>query len=152
MNAVAGFSYSKESVQQTTELNLTADTATTLITGELNGVIHDGVVQQIAGMIGGDSDELAQAAFGPGLTFAGAVDDFYQSFGFPMEHTWNPNEWANAFNVLGFAEPIMAAIGMAGQPLTGDIVTMTGDATYDIVAAQMGFSELFGPSFSGQWW
>lgn len=152
VNAVAGFSYSKESVQQTTELNLTADTATTLITGELNGVIYGGVSQQIAQMIGGNSDELAQAAFGPGVTFNGAVDAFYQSFGFPMENTWNPNEWANALNVLGFADPIMGAIGMPGQPLTGDIVTMTGDATYDIVAAQMGFPEIFGPSFSGQWW
>jgi len=152
INAVAGFSYSKESVQQTTELNLTADTATTLITGELNGVIHGGVAEQIAAMIGGTSDVHAEGAFGPGVTFDGAVDAFFDSFGFPMEHTWNPNEWANALNVLGFADPIMGAIGMPGQPLTGGIVTMTGDATYDIVAAQMGFPEIFGPSFSGQWW
>jgi outer membrane receptor protein involved in Fe transport len=152
VNAVAGFSYSKESVQQTTELNLTADTATTLITGELNGVIHSGVAEQIAGMIGGTTDAHAAGAFGPGVTFDGAVDAFYSSFGFPMEHTWNPNEWANALTMLGFADPIMGAIGMPGQPLTGDIVTMTGDTTYNIVAAQMGFPEIFGSSFSEQWW
>ncbi len=152
VNAVAGFSYSKETVKQTTELNLTADTATTLITSELNGVIHGGVAEQVSAMIGGTSDAHAQAAFGSGVTFEGAVEAFYASFGFPMEHTWNPNEWANALNVLGFADPIMGAIGMPGQPLTGDIVSLTGDATYDIVAAQMGFPEIFGPSSSGQWW
>ena len=152
ISAVAGFSYSKEDVYQRTELNTTADSATRLITGELNNVIYGGVAEQVAGMIGGTSDEAAEAAFGPGVTFDGAVDAFYTVNGFPMDHTWNSDEWANALNVLGFGDAIMEGIGMPGMPLTGDIVNATGDITYDIVAGQMGFPEIFGPSFSGQFW
>jgi outer membrane receptor protein involved in Fe transport len=152
INAVAGFSYSKEKVAQTTELNLTADTATRLITGELNDFIKSGVSDQIAGMLGGNTDAHAAAAFGPGVTFDGAVDTFFTLSGFPMEHMWNANEWAGALNALGFAEQIMAAIGMPGMALTSDIVNATGDATYDIVAAQLGIAEVFGPSHSGKWW
>ncbi|WP_448211329.1 TonB-dependent receptor [Colwellia sp. MEBiC06753] len=152
INAVAGFSYSKEDVSQTTELNLTADTAARLITGELNNFIKGGVAEQIAAMIGGNTDAHAQAAFGPGVTFAGAVDTFYAVNGFPMDHMWNADEWAGALNALGFAGDIMAAIGMPGVPLTADIVNATGDVTYDVVAAQLGIAEVMGPSYSGQWW
>jgi outer membrane receptor protein involved in Fe transport len=152
INAVAGFSYSKEKVAQTTELNLTSDTAARLITGELNNFIKGGVADQIAGLIGGTSDAHAAGAFGPGVTFAGAVDSFFALSGFPMDHMWNPNEWSNALNALGFAGAIMGAIGMPGLPLTSDIVTATGDTTYDIVAAQLGIAEVFGPSHSGKWW
>jgi len=38
LNVVTGFSYSKEKVSQTTELNLTSDSAARLITGELNNL------------------------------------------------------------------------------------------------------------------
>ena len=152
INAVAGFSYSKEKVGQTTELNLTADTAARLITGELNNFIKGGVAEQIAAMIGGTSDAHAAGAFGPGVTFAGAVDSFYALSGFPMDHMWNPDEWSNALNALGFADDIMAAIGMPGQSLSADVVTATGDTTYQIVSAQLGIAEVFGPSYSGQWW
>jgi len=41
---------------------------------------------------------------------------------------------------------------MNGMPLTADIVNATGDITYDIIAAQLGIAEVFGPSYSGQWW
>ncbi len=152
INAVAGFSYSKEDVKQTTELNLTADTAARIITGELNGFIYGGVAEQVAGMIGGNSDANAEAAFGPGATFDGVVDSFYSASGFPMDHMWNADEWAGALNALGFADPIMAAIGMPGVPLDAGIVEATGDVTYDIVAAQLAIAEVMGPSFSGQWW
>lgn len=152
INAVAGFSYSKEDVYQKTELNTTTDSSARLITGSLNEVIQAGVSQQIAGMIGGDTDEHAEAAFGPGVTFDGAVDAFYTANGFPMDHMWNPNEWSNALNVLGVADDIMTGIGMPGQPLTGDIVSLTGDLTYDIVSQQMGIAEIFGPSVSGMFW
>lgn len=152
VNAVAGFSYSKEDVSQTTELNLTADTAARLITGELNNFIKAGVAEEVAAMLGGTSDELASGAFGPGVTFGGAVDTFFALSGFPMDHMWNADEWAGALNVLGYADAIMAAIGMPGVPLTSDIVTATGDVTYDIVASQLGLAEVMGPSFSGQWW
>jgi len=152
INAVAGVSYSKEKVSQTTELNITADTAARLITGELNSFIKGGVAEQIEAMIGGNSDAHAEAVFGPGVTFDGAVNTMFELSGFPMEHLWDSSEWANALNALGFADDIMAAIGMAGVPLTADIVTATGNLTYDIVSGQLGIAEVFGPSFSGQWW
>lgn len=151
-NYVGGITYSKEDVHQTTFISTTTDTAARLVTGQLNDQIYGGVTEQIAGMIGGNTDQHAEAAFGPGVTFNGAVDAFYASSGFPMDHSWNADEWANALNMLGFADPIMAAIGMPGLPLTGDVVTMTGDATYDIVAAQMGIAEIFGPSYGGMMW
>lgn len=152
INAVAGFSYSKEKVAQTTELNLTADTAARLVTGELNTFIKGGVADQLAATIGGRTDAHAAGAFGPGVTFAGAVDSFFALSGFPMDHMWDSSEWSNALNALGFADGIMAAIGMPGMPLTSDIVTATGDATYNIVAAQLGIAEVFGPSHTGKWW
>lgn len=152
INAVAGFSYSKEKVKQTSELNMTADTAARLVTGEVNNFIYGGVAEQVAAMIGGNTDAHAEAAFGSGVTFDGAVDTFYELNGFPMTHIWDANEWAGALNALGFADDIMAGIGMPGVPLTPEVVTMTGDVTYDIVASQLGFPEIFGPSFTGQFW
>lgn len=157
LNVVTGFSYSKEDVSQTTELNLTADSAARFITGSLNDVIKDGVAQEIAGMInvpafGGDADAAAANAFGSGVSFDDAVDAFYTSFGFPMDHLWQADAWASALNTLGVGDMIMAGIGMAGMPLNGDIVRATGDVTYDIVAQQMGIAEVFGPSASGLFW
>ena len=152
VNAVAGFSYSQESVNQVTWLTPTADSAARLVTGELNNTIRAGVADQVASQIGGYTDAAAEAAFGPGVTFEGAVDTLYEVNGFPLDHIWNPDQWANALNGLGFADPIMAALGMSGMPLTGDIVSATGDATYDIVANQMNFQEIFGPSYTGQFW
>ncbi len=69
-----------------------------------------------------------------------------------LDHIWNAEEWAAALTGLGFADPIMAAIGMPGQPLTPDIVRATGDLTYDIVAQELGVPEIYGPSYSGMFW
>jgi iron complex outermembrane receptor protein len=151
-NAVAGFSYSKEDVAQQTELNLTADTITRLTTGELNNVIRGSFAQELAAAIGGNTDANAEAAFGQGATFDGVVEQLYQGSGFPLDHIWNGDEWAGALTALGFADPIMTAIGMDGMPLSGDIVRATGDLTYNIVAQQLGIAEIFGPSYSGQFW
>jgi len=152
VNAVAGFSYSKEKVSQTTELNMTADTAARLVTGQLNDFIKGGIAEQIAGMIGGTSDAHASAAFGPGVTFEAAVQNFYDLYGFPIDHMWDADQWAGALTTLGFAEDIMTGIGMPGMPLTGDVVRLTGDLTYDLVASQLGIAEIFGPSHSGTFW
>lgn len=157
LNMVGGFSYSKEKVKQTSELNLTADSAARFVTGSLNEVIRGSIAQEIAAMInveafGGDADAAAANAFGPGATFAAVVDDFYSSSGFPIDHLWNPDAWAGALNALGFGAPIMDALGMTGIPLNGDIVRATGDITYDIVSQQLAIAEIFGPSYSGQFW
>ena len=69
-----------------------------------------------------------------------------------LDFIWNADEWAGALSALGFAEPIMAAIGMPDMPLTGDVVNATGDLTYDLVSQQLGIPEIYGPSFSGQFW
>ena len=152
INAVTGFSYSKEDVKQTTELNITADSAARLITGGLNEQFYGQVAQQVAGMLGGNSDALASAAFGDGVTFNGAVDAFYGASGFPVDHLWNAGEWANAINAAGAADMFMNVIGMPGVPLTADIINMTGDASYDFMSAALGSAEIFGPSHSGQFW
>ena len=152
INAVTGFSYSKEDVKQRTDFDMTADSAARLVTGQLNDFIQAGVADQVSGMIGGNADANAEAAFGPGVTFDGAVDAFFAASGFPMDHLWNSNEWANALTVLGFSEDIMTAIGMPGEPLTADVVNATGDLTYDIVSQQLGIAEVFGPSFTEEVW
>ncbi|RYV02654.1 TonB-dependent receptor [Shewanella sp. OPT22] len=152
VSLVTGFSYSKESVNQTTDLNLTADTAERLTTGALNQRIQGIMAQQLAAQLGGNSDAHAAAAFGEGATFDGVVQQLYSSSGFPLDHIWNPQEWAGALTALGFAEDIMAAIGMPGQPLTAEIVQFSGDITYDAVAQALGIAEVFGPSHSGQFW
>lgn len=103
INAVTGFSYSKEDVKQTTELNLTTDTYARLVTGDLN--------KQIDALSGGQIPA--------------------------MDHMWNPNEWSDTLNMLGLGDAIMAAMGMAGDPLTADVVSATGNTTYDIVSTQL---------------
>lgn len=157
LSVVGGFSYSKEKVKQTSELNLSADSAARFITSSLNDVIKDSIAQEIAGLInveafGGDADAAAENAFGPGATFDGVVDNYYSSYGFPMDHLWQPDAWAGALNVMGVGDMIMDGIGMPGVTLNGDIVTATGDLTYDIVSQQLGIAEIFGPSHSGQFW
>lgn len=152
VSAVAGFSYSKEDVKQTSELNITADTIARLTTGALNSQIRGGVAQQLAGAIGGATDEAAMAAFGPGVTFEAAVDNAFAASGFPLNHIWNPAEWAGALTALGFADQIVEAIGMPGATLNDGIIVLSGDLTYDAVAQQLGVPEVFGPSFSGQFW
>ncbi len=162
INAVAGFSYSKEKVSQTTELNITSDSAATLITGDLNNQINGLVAAQVAGMLGGNTDAHAAGAFGPGVTFAGAVETVKASMGIEeMEHMWNPDEWSNTLNALGFGEQIMAAIGMPGQPLTADIVSATGNLTYDLISTQLPalvgsdalyVPEIYGPGYAGEFW
>jgi iron complex outermembrane recepter protein len=157
VNLVGGFSYSKEKVKQTSELNISADAAARLVTGSLNDMIKGAIAQEIATLInveafGGDADAAAENAFGPGATFDAVVNDYYGSYGFPMDHLWQPDAWAGTLNVIGVADLIMDGIGMPGVPLTGGIVTATGDLTYDIVAQQLGVPEIFGPSYSGQFW
>ncbi|MEP1446389.1 MAG: TonB-dependent receptor [Paraglaciecola sp.] len=152
VSAVAGFSYSKEDVSQQTELNLTADTIARLTTVELNNTIRGGVAEQLAAAIGGNSDEIAAAVFGPGVTFDAAVESTFAASGFPVDHIWNAAEWAGALNALGFAEPILQALGMTGGVLSAEVIAQTGDLTYDIVSQQLGVSEIFGPSHSGQFW
>ncbi len=141
-NYVGGVTYSKEKVHQTTFITTTTDTAARLVTGELNGQLEAGVRAEFAGEVGIDPDDIPQDT----------VDYLMGLYGLPMDHSWNADEWANALNVMGVADGIMAFMGMPGVPLTGDVVTMTGDATYDIIAAQMQIGEVFGPSFGGQMW
>jgi outer membrane receptor protein involved in Fe transport len=142
VNAVAGFSYSKEDVSQTTELNITADTAARMATDILNAQAKQGVAGELESALGGNTDAHAQAAFGPDVTFSGAVDTLYlANFGGPMDHLWNAGEWANFLNVSG------AIPGM-----TEGIVNATGDFTYNAFASAVGEQAIFGPSFAGQFW
>ena len=152
VNLVTGFSFSKENVKQKTDLNLTADTVARLTTGELNNVVQGMMAQQLAAQLGGNTDAHAAAAFGEGATFAGVVEQIYTGSGFPLDFMWEPEEWAGALTALGFADDIMAAIGMPGQPLTAEIVQLSGDITYDAVAQALGVPQIFGPSFTGQFW
>ena len=167
INAVAGFSYSKESVSQTTELNFTTDTAARLITGDLNNQINGLVSQQIAGMLGGNTDAHAAAAFGPGVTFDGAVQTIKSTMGLEeMDHMWNPDDWSRTLIGLGYEDQIIGAlVGLgivpAGTPLTPELIEMTGNLTYDMIATelpalvgsdQIYVPEIFGPGYSGQFW
>jgi len=147
LNLVTGFSYSKEDVKQTTELNTTADSAARLITGGLNDFLKAQVAQEVAGTMAGlgiTSDE-AKAQF---------IDYAFEQSGLAMDHMWNADEWANVINTVG------PQFGMALPPggLTGAMVTASGDATYDQVA-QLGalpglgaMANIFGPSHSGKFW
>jgi len=147
LNLVTGISYSKEKVKQTTELNLTADSAARLITGGLNDFLRAQVAQQVAGTmadLGITSDE-AKSDF---------VDYAFTQSGLEMDHMWNADQWANVLNTVG------PQFGMTLPPggMTGDIVTALGDATYDQVA-QLGalpgmgaMVNIFGPSNSGTFW
>ncbi|MFC3092798.1 TonB-dependent receptor [Alteromonas sediminis] len=152
INAVTGVSYSKENVSQQTELNLTTDTIARLVTGEINGQVRGQVAAQLAAALGGTSDDIVAAVFGPGATFEGVVDQQFQGLGFPMDHMWNADEWANALTALGAAGDIMAAIGFPDAPLTGFVVNALGDLTYDLVASELGDPIIFGPSYAGQFW
>lgn len=152
ISAVTGFSYSKENVKQTTELNLTTDTIARKVTQELNNDIRSSVAAEIADLIGGTSDEAAAAAFGPGATFDYIVNLNFNQMGLPIDHIWNSEQWAGALNALGFGPTITDAIGLPGADLTGNIVELTGDVTYDAVAQQLGIPEIFGPSHRGQFW
>lgn len=147
LNLVTGFSYSKEKVKQTTELNLTADSAARLITGGLNDFLRAQVAGQVAGTMAdlGITSEAAQNEF---------IDYAFAQSGLAMDHMWNADQWANVVNTVG------PQFGMALPPggLTGDMVTMLGDATYDQVAQLgviPGFEDMvniFGPSNSGKFW
>jgi len=143
VNIVTGFSYSKEDVSQRTELNLNADTVARLVTEELNNFAKGGVAAELEAALGGNTDAHAEAAFGPGVTFAGAVDTMYlTTFGGPMDHLWNAGEWANYLNSSG-AFPM---------EVNEDFINATGDLTYEAVSQAFGFPEIYGPSYSGQWW
>lgn len=146
-NYVGGLTYSKEDVHQTTFINTTSDTAARLVSGQLNDQISDGVRQQFAANVGMSPADVPQAT----------VDYLLGLNGLPLEHIWDAEQWANSLNVMGVAGDIMdylAFLGAVppGTPLTADIVTLTGDATYDIVAQQLGIAEIFGPSYSNQMW
>ncbi|MDX2369177.1 MAG: TonB-dependent receptor [Colwellia sp.] len=168
VNAVAGFSYSKEDVKQRTELNLTTDTYARLVTRDLNQQIDSLVSGQVAAMLGGNTDAHAAGAFGDGTTFNDAVQVIKASMGIEeMDHMWNADEWTNTLNGLGLGDLIMSAIGMDGVPLTDEIVTATGNLTYDIVSTQLPalanpgvppeylpayIPDLFGPGYAGMQW
>ncbi len=150
LHLVTGFSYSKENVTQTTELNASAESAARLITGGLNDFIRGQVAQQVAGQMAdlGITSPEAQSEF---------VDYAVAQSGLQLDHMWNPNEWSHALNALGFADQIMGGLAMfgvvpPGTPLTPGIVTATGDVTYDMVAAELGMGEVFGPGTAGQFW
>ncbi|MCF2950099.1 TonB-dependent receptor [Paraglaciecola aquimarina] len=152
VSAVTGFSYSKENVTQTSELNITTDAVARIVTQDLNNEIRGGVAQQIAAAIGGTSDEITQAVFGPGVTFDAVVDSQFSELGLPMDHLWNPGEWASALNALGYGSTITAALGMPGADLNDGLVLLAGDAIYEVVSQTLGVPEIFGPSHSGQFW
>lgn len=167
VNAVAGFSYSKENVSQTTELNLTTDTAARLITGDLNNQINGLVSAQIGQMIGGNTDAYAEAAFGPDVTFDGAVQTLKSSMGLEdMDHMWNSDDWSRTLIGLGYEDQIiggLVALGLVppGTPLTPELIEMTGNLTYDMISAELPalvgsdqtyIPEVFGPGYGGQFW
>ncbi|WP_206483689.1 TonB-dependent receptor [Thalassotalea sp. G2M2-11] len=146
-NYVGGLTYSKEDVHQTTFISTTTDTAARLVSGQLNDQIAAGVRQEFANSVGVAPENVPQET----------VDYLLGLYGLPLEHIWDADQWATTLNVMGVAGDIMnylAAIGAVppGTPLTADIVALTGDATYDIVAQQLGIAEIFGPSYAGQMW
>ncbi|SET62277.1 Outer membrane receptor for ferric coprogen and ferric-rhodotorulic acid [Thalassotalea agarivorans] len=181
INAVTGFSYSKEDVSQTTELNVTSDTIATLVTGELNSAI-DGVVQAgVAGQLGLDIntatqeqlDAAASAAFGPDVTFQSAVAAIKDIQGIEeMEHMWNPDEWSGTINALDAAAPELGLVNSLlglfdqlgiphGGAITPELVAATGNLTYDAISTQVPalvgspnyyMPEVFGPGFGGLWY
>lgn len=150
LDLVTGFSYSKEKVKQTTELNLTADSAARLITGGLNDFIRGQVAQQVTGQMAdlGITSEDAQNQF---------IDYAVEQSGLKLDHLWNADQWSHALNALGFADQIIGGLAQAGMvpqgtPLNADLVRATGNVTYDMVAAQLGMGEIFGPGNSGKFW
>ncbi|GLX79515.1 hypothetical protein tinsulaeT_28550 [Thalassotalea insulae] len=144
---VGGVTYSKEDVHQTTFITTTTDTAARLVSGQLNEQIAAGVRAEFATGVGVSPDDVPQET----------VDYLLALNGLPLEHIWDAEQWSTALNLMGVAGDIMdylAYIGAvpAGTPLTPEIITLTGDATYDIVAQQLDIAEIFGPSYSNQMW
>lgn len=137
INAVGGITYSVEDIYQKTSINVTADTVTRLTTGGLN--------EQLIG----------------GLTAAGLGPEQIAGYGLPMDHIWNPVEWATALMLTAEMEPSVGALFQAlgldptsesfPEELVGAIVN-SGDLTYDLVSGQLGIPEIIGPSYSGQFW
>ena len=171
INAVTGFSYSKEKVSQTTELVMTSDTAARLITQNLNqqvSALVDGQVQQGLAASGITSDAAAQAA-GLGATLAEAIENYKQVNGIQapvMEHMWNADEFASTLNYLGAGAMIMEQIGFPDSPFDARVVNSLANAPYPYDAYQMVSAalpsligsnapyipEIFGPHYSGQFW
>lgn len=146
-NYVGGITYSKENVHQTTFINTTTDTAARLVSGQLNDQLADGARQLFANSVGMSPDDVPQDT----------VDYLLALNGLPLDHLWDADQWSAALNMMGVAGDIMdylAYVGAVppGTPLTADIVRATGDATYDIVAQQLGIAEIFGPSYANQMW
>ena len=146
-NYVGGLTYSKENIHQTTFITTTTNTAARLVSGQLNDQLAAGARQQFADSVGIAAEDVP----------SDTVDYLLGLNGLPLEHIWNAEQWAAALNLMGAADGIMAylaSIGAvpAGTPLTADIVNLTGDATYDIVAQQLGIAEIFGPSNANQMW
>ncbi len=146
-NYVGGITYSKENVHQTTFINTTSNTAARLVSGQLNDQLSAGVREQFAGSVGISPADVPQDT----------VDYLLELNGLPLDHLWDAEQWSSTLNLMGVAGDIMdylAYLGVVppGTPLTADIVTLTGDATYDIVAQQLGIAEIFGPSYANQMW
>lgn len=171
VSAVTGFSYSEESVKQTTELGMTVDTAARLITQDLNAQVAALVNGQVAAGLaqaGVTSDAAAQAA-GLGATLAEAIENYKLANGIQtpqMDHMWNADDFANTLNALGAGQMIMSEIGFPNHPFSADMVHALANAPYPYDAYQMvaaalpgmiGSSaayipEIFGPQYSGQFW
>ena len=171
VSAVAGFSYSEESVKQTSELGMTTDTAARLITQDLNQQVAALVNGQVAAGLaqaGVTSDAAAQAA-GLGSTLAEAIENYKLANGIQvpqMDHMWNADDFANTLNALGAGQMIMSEIGFGGQPFNADIVNALASSpfpydAYEMVSAALPgmigstdlyIPEIFGPQYSGMLW
>ena len=171
ISAVAGFSYSKEKVSQTTELVMTTDTAARLITQNLNqqvSALVNGQVQAGLAEVGITSDAAAQAA-GLGSTLAEAIENYKSANGITvpqMDHMWNAEDFASTLNALGAGQMIMEQIGFPDHPFDADMVNALANSpfpydAYQMVAAALpgmiGSSapyvpEIFGPQYAGMFW
>lgn len=171
ISAVTGFSYSKESVSQTTELVMTTDTAARLITQDLNqqvAALINGQVQAGLAEAGITSDAAAQAA-GLGATLAEAIENFKLANGISvpqMDHMWNADEFATTLNALGAGQLIMEQIGFPDFPFSAGMVNALANDPFPYDAYQMvsaalpgliGSSapyipEIFGPQYGGMFW
>lgn len=171
ISAVTGFSYSKESVSQTTELVMTTDTAARLITQDLNqqvATLINGQVQAGLAEAGIISDAAAQAA-GLGATLAEAIENFKLANGISvpqMDHMWNAGEFAATLNALGAGQLIMEQIGFPDSPFTAGMVNALANDPFPYDAYQMVSAalpgligsnapyipEIFGPQYGGMFW
>ncbi len=171
ISAVAGFSYSEESVSQTTEMVMTTDTAARLITQDLN--------QQVVGLVNAEvqaglaaagitSDETAQAA-GLGSTLEEAIENYKLANNIvtpQMDHMWNADEFAATVNALGAGPLLMAEIGFPNHAFDAGIVNALANEPYPYDAYEMVSAalpsmigstdlyipEIFGPQYSGMFW